>query len=90
MLSMLMTADIGNRGPIIQYAYDLYAAGMAENVLDKKPDPILMGRHLIVDGSPYSGPTMGKILKEAYQAQLDGTITNLDDALDFARNWVPF
>ena len=52
-------------------------------VLDKKPDPILQGRHLI-DLGMTPGPTFGPILKDAYEAQLDGDFMDLEGA----RKWV--
>ncbi|HMJ08163.1 MAG TPA: hypothetical protein VK468_04105, partial [Pyrinomonadaceae bacterium] len=46
----------------------------------KAPEPILMGRHLIELGSTPS-PVFKKILDAVYEKQLDGTITNIDEAL---------
>jgi tRNA nucleotidyltransferase (CCA-adding enzyme) len=46
--------------------------------------PILMGRHLL-DLGVAPGPAMGAILKEVYERQLDGEVTNLDEALAAAR-----
>lgn len=46
----------------------------------KAPDPILMGRHLIELGmSP--GPEFKRILDAVYELQLDGKITDLDEAI---------
>lgn len=42
--------------------------------------PILMGRHLI-DRGYKPGPVFSEITRAAYELQLDGIITNLDDAL---------
>lgn len=46
--------------------------------------PILMGRHLL-DLGVAPGPAMGAILKGVYERQLDGEITNLDEAIAAAR-----
>lgn len=46
--------------------------------------PILMGRHLL-DLGVAPGPAMGAILKGIYERQLDGEITNLDEAIAAAR-----
>jgi len=52
------------------------------------PDAILMGRHLLERGWA-SGPEMGRCLKRAYEAQLDGTFDDLDGALRWLeeRSW---
>ena len=48
----------------------------------EKPRPILKGKHLIKRGiNP--GPKMGSILRKAFDAQLDGKITDLDSALEW-------
>jgi tRNA nucleotidyltransferase (CCA-adding enzyme) len=50
----------------------------------RPPPPILLGRHLLELGlSP--GPKVGEILKAIYEKQLDGAVTNLEEALDAAR-----
>lgn len=46
----------------------------------KAPDPILMGRHLIELGMEPS-PEFKGILDAVYELQLDGKVTNLDEAL---------
>jgi tRNA nucleotidyltransferase (CCA-adding enzyme) len=56
----------------------------ALGVEHKPPAPILMGRHLLVLGVP-PGPRMGEILKQVYELQLDGEITELDAAIAKAR-----
>jgi hypothetical protein len=44
-----------------------------------------MGRHLIEDLGLMPGPQLGKILKAAYAAQLDGAFIDLDGALAWVR-----
>ncbi len=44
--------------------------------------PLLLGRDLLPHMPP--GPAMGRILKEAYSAQLDGAVTTKEDALALA------
>ena len=51
----------------------------------KAPDPILMGRHLIELGLKPS-PAFSKILAAVYEKQLEGEITDLDNALAEARS----
>ena len=50
---------------------------------DTKPEPILLGRHLL-DLGYAPGPEMGRILKVAFEAQLDGEFETVDDGL----HWV--
>jgi tRNA nucleotidyltransferase (CCA-adding enzyme) len=48
------------------------------------PPAILKGRHLLDLGvSP--GPRMGEILRQVYEAQLDGSVTTLENAVNRAR-----
>jgi tRNA nucleotidyltransferase (CCA-adding enzyme) len=48
------------------------------------PKPILLGRHLLEMGSK-PGPRVGEILKAVYELQMDGRVTNLEDAIAAAR-----
>lgn len=50
----------------------------------KPPAAILMGRHLLDVGFK-PGPDMGRVLKAVYERQMDGTVTNLDEALAAAK-----
>jgi tRNA nucleotidyltransferase (CCA-adding enzyme) len=50
------------------------------DVARRPPEPILKGRDLLALGlSP--GPEIGRVLKAVYERQLDGAVTNLDEAL---------
>ena len=50
----------------------------------RPPEPILKGRDLLALGlSP--GPEIGRVLKAVYERQLDGAVTNLDEARAEAR-----
>src|SRR5262245_13677146 len=51
----------------------------ALGVEHKPPPPILLGRHLLTMGLK-PGPRVGEILKAVYEKQMDGTVTNLDEA----------
>jgi tRNA nucleotidyltransferase (CCA-adding enzyme) len=53
-------------------------------VAEKPPAPILLGRHLLEMGLP-PGPRIGEITRAIYEMQLDGRVTNLDDAKNMAR-----
>lgn len=57
----------------------------ALDVERKAPQPILMGRHLIELGLQ-PGRDFKRILDAVYEQQLDGNITNLDEAISIARS----
>ena len=48
-------------------------------VAQAAPDPILLGRHLLEMGLQ-PGPRMGEVTRAIYEMQLDGRVTNLDEA----------
>ena len=50
----------------------------------EQPARLLLGRHLASLGVP-GGPRMGELLAQVYEAQLDGRVATLDDALQLAR-----
>jgi tRNA nucleotidyltransferase (CCA-adding enzyme) len=50
----------------------------------RPPGPILLGRHLLALGLT-PGPRVGEILKAVYEQQLDGKITDLDEAIAAVR-----
>jgi tRNA nucleotidyltransferase (CCA-adding enzyme) len=50
------------------------------------PEPILLGRHLL-DLGHKPGPKMGKLLKQAYEAQLEGDFSDLNGALQWIKNY---
>jgi tRNA nucleotidyltransferase (CCA-adding enzyme) len=56
----------------------------ALGVEHEAPKPIVMGRHLL-DLGLVPGPEVGKILRQVYEAQLDGDVTTLEDGLARAR-----
>ena len=50
----------------------------------RPPAPILLGRHVLALGLQ-PGPQVGAIVKAVYERQMDGTVTNLDEAIAAAR-----
>jgi len=48
------------------------------------PVPIVMGRHLIGLGVP-SGPEMGRLLDDCYEAQMEGIFSTLEEGLAYIR-----
>jgi tRNA nucleotidyltransferase (CCA-adding enzyme) len=79
-----MTADHFGRPPLPrippQSVLDLRAKAEALAVQSNAPKPILMGRHLIELGMQ-PGPEFKSILEAAYDAQLEGDITDPADAM---------
>jgi len=53
----------------------------------RPPAPILLGRHLLALGMT-PGPRVGEILKSVYEQQLDGTVTDLDQAIAAAKGLI--
>lgn len=62
----------------------LWESARRLGILTSKPSSLLMGRHLI-DLGLKPGPAFKSILDAAYQKQLDGDITTVDDATLFAK-----
>jgi tRNA nucleotidyltransferase (CCA-adding enzyme) len=55
------------------------------DIRESKPKPILQGRDLLKLGME-PGRKMGEVLHRVYEAQLDGTIGNLDEAIAWVRS----
>lgn len=56
-------------------------------VEQRPPDPLLLGRHLL-DLGVQPGPEMGEITRAVYELQLDGSVRNLDEAIEEARKLI--
>src|SRR6266508_689112 len=56
----------------------------ALGVEHRPPPPILLGRHLL-DLGLNPGPRVGAILKAVYEQQMDGAVSNLDEAIAVAK-----
>ncbi len=52
----------------------------ALGVSNRPPEPILLGRHVLALGVK-PGPRVGEILKAVYEQQMDGAVTNVDEAI---------
>jgi tRNA nucleotidyltransferase (CCA-adding enzyme) len=59
-------------------------AGRALGVQHRPPAPMLLGRHLIALGLR-PGPRVGEILKAVYEQQMDGSVRDLDEAIEAAK-----
>ncbi|MES2504409.1 MAG: HD domain-containing protein [Myxococcota bacterium] len=53
-------------------------------VTNKPLEALLQGRHLL-DLGMHAGPAMGRLLKKAYEAQIEGEFETLEDALDWVK-----
>ena len=58
------------------------------NVKDEGPRPLLMGKHLLKLGM-FPGPEMGKILKLAFEKQLNGDLQTNEQAMSWAKSNYP-
>ena len=66
-------------------AQEWFIAKVRELQIEKKaPEPILMGRHLIELGMNPS-PDFKRIIDAVYEMQLDGTVTDLAEAVEQAK-----
>ena len=85
-LCLIVTADHMGRPPKPALEPEtvraLRSRAAALRVEQKAPDSILKGRHLLPLGMQ-PGPELGRWIKRAYQAQLDGEFQDLDQALDW-------
>lgn len=88
-LALLMKADHAGRPPRTQDAPSsvmaLVERAHALSVRVKPPTALLMGRHLIEVGLT-PGPSFSEVLEAAYEAQLEGRIQSLADALRWLRD----
>src|SRR5436190_14575053 len=57
----------------------------ALGVEHRPPAPILLGRHVLALGVR-PGPRVGAMLKTVYEQQLDGSVTDLDQAIAVAKS----
>jgi tRNA nucleotidyltransferase (CCA-adding enzyme) len=81
LLARIARADCNGRGGRFDCsAMDWFVErARALGVEHRPPEPILKGRHLLAMGLE-PGPRIGEILKAVYELQLDGKVTNLDEA----------
>jgi tRNA nucleotidyltransferase (CCA-adding enzyme) len=86
LLARLARADcLGRTGEFDCSAMDWFIErARALGVEHQPPAPLLFGRHLLELGlSP--GPRVGEVLKQVYERQLDGAITNVEEGIEEAR-----
>ena len=63
-----------------------WIAAQAERlrVADSAPKPLVMGRHLLALGMK-PGPELGRLLKDAYEAQLDGRFSTVEGGMEHVK-----
>jgi tRNA nucleotidyltransferase (CCA-adding enzyme) len=90
LLSLVGQSDLLGRGTSEETKKEnradmaLFRAAAFETGVEKSaPKPLLMGRHLM-DMGMKPGVFMGEVLKATFEAQLDGQVTTLESALEFA------
>ena len=89
LLARVARADCrGRTGTFDCSAMDWFIERARALGVDRQPPPaILLGRHLL-DLGVRPGPRVGEILKAVYEKQLDGTVTDLDQAREEARRLI--
>ncbi len=71
--------------PILEHCRWLAEQAERLRVADSAPKPLVQGRDLIAFGMK-PGPEFGKILKAAYEAQLDGKFTDHEGGIKYVRS----
>ncbi len=90
-LLRVVRADRGGRGPASQpdppAARWLEERARALAVEAERPEPLVLGRHLVARGVK-PGPRYSGILQRCFEAQLDGAFTDEAGALEFLDRWL--
>ena len=84
-LLRVAAADDEGRPPFPREPEPLeWLAAQAERlrVADSAPKPLVMGRDLLALGMK-PGPELGRLLKAAYEAQLDGRFSTREEGIEF-------
>ena len=73
---------VSKSGKTLDDIFALRKLAQQVSLIDSKPQPILMGRHLIELGMK-PGEKFGMILRQAFEAQLDGEFEDLKGAKEW-------
>lgn len=86
LLARIAKADcLGRTGEFDCSAMDWFLErARALGVEHAPPPPLVLGRHLLALGMT-PGPSVGEVLKQIYERQLDGAITTTEDGVALAR-----
>jgi tRNA nucleotidyltransferase (CCA-adding enzyme) len=89
LLARVAKSDcLGRTGSFDCSAMDWFVErARALGVQHQPPPPLLLGRHLLALGLK-PGPRIGQILKQVCERQLDGEITDLDQAIAVAKQLI--
>jgi len=91
-LMVVMEADHSGRPPLkggLPKEAKMIATIAKDLVIDNnKPQPIIMGRHLITEFSLTPNPEFGILIEKAFQAQLDGAFDCVEDGVEWIRNYL--
>ncbi len=88
IVGALAVASAGGRNAASEQSRALAGWVLTTYLTDRTrlvPPPLLSGRDVIEKAGVAPGPNVGDILTAVRAAQLNGTVTTEDDALDFAR-----
>jgi tRNA nucleotidyltransferase (CCA-adding enzyme) len=84
-LSVLVYVDKASTGSVRtaqKYHHFLMDRAKDLDVVEDQPKPLLRGKHLLDRGIPES-KRLGDILREAFELQLDGQITTVEEAVEW-------
>ena len=86
-LLRVCAADMNGRPPLPKTGREalswLERRAAELDALDSRPKPILMGRHALQELGMEPGPAVGEVLREAYEAQLDGAFDTLEAGIEW-------
>jgi tRNA nucleotidyltransferase (CCA-adding enzyme) len=66
-----------------EFPEKLWQSAARLNLLESAPQPYLMGK-MLMDLGIKPGKLMGEIIKQSFELQLDGKITNAEEAIAWA------
>ena len=84
MLNTILLQAAGGAPAGSDFADKLWEAASSLGLLEKAPQPYLTGK-MLLDLGVAPGRQMGEIIKRSFELQLDGKITDIVSALDWAR-----
>ena len=89
LLAIVARSDCEGRGGGFDCsAMDWFLARARElGVQHAPPEPLVKGRHLL-DLGVAPGPRVGRILRQIYERQLDGSIQNVEDGIELAKELI--
>ena len=83
-LCMLVQSVPGRYYHSADFAKDLWKVASEYDLLEAAPQAYLTGK-ILMDLGVKPGKQMGEIIKQSFELQLDGKITTVEDAVEWAR-----